>query len=84
MQSLSDSGRLVQTTSGFEVGSVLSASYNGRSRRWEVTLRHGGQRCHVAIPTDEVARLLRRLDIAEADIQRAIVIRPRHHSRKDG
>ena len=84
MQSLSDSDRLVKTASGFEVGSVLSAGYNGRSRPWDVTLDHGGRRGHVALRTDEVVRLLRRLDIAEADIQRAIVIRPRHHSRKDG
>jgi hypothetical protein len=84
MQSLSDSGHLVKTVSGFEVGSVLSAGYNGRSRRWDVTLDHLGQRCYLSLPTDEVVRLLSRLDIAEADIQRAIVIHPRHHSRKDG
>jgi hypothetical protein len=84
MQSLSDSGRLVQTTFGFEVGSVISAGYNGRARRWDITLDHGGRRGHLALRTDEVVRLLRHLDIAEADIQRAIVIRPRRHSRKDG
>jgi hypothetical protein len=83
MQSLSDSGRLVQTTSGFKTGSVLSAGYNGRRRRWEVMLVHDGQWCHVAMLTDEVAQLLRRLDVDEEIIQRAIVIRPRRHSRKD-
>jgi hypothetical protein len=96
MQSLSDSGRLVQTTSlrgpkgprrgplGFELGSVISAGYNGRRRRWDLTLNHGGQRCYLSLSTDEVVRLLRGLDIAEADIRRAIVIHPRRHSRKDG
>jgi hypothetical protein len=83
MESLPDTDRLVQTTFGFEVGPV-TAGYNGRRRRWEVTLRHGDQRCHVTMLTDGVDRLLRRLGLDEADIQRAIVIRPRRHSRKDG
>jgi hypothetical protein len=86
MQSLSVSDHLVKTAFGFEIGPVLSAGYHGRRRRWDVTLNHGVQRCYLSLSTDEVVRLLRGLDIAEADIQRAIVIRPRRHSssRKDG
>jgi hypothetical protein len=83
-QSLSVSDHLVKTAFGFEVGSVISAGYGGRSRRWDVTLYHGSQPCYLSLSTDEVVRLLRGLDIAEADVQRAIVIRPRRHTRKDG
>jgi hypothetical protein len=84
MQSLFDPGHLVKTVFGFEVGSVISAGYHGRRRRWDVTLHHGSQRCYLSLRTDEVVRLLRCLDITEADIQQAIVIHPLRHSRKDG